>query len=76
MLTGDPEGAAPDHQVPAHGRVPGDVRPAVSDLRQSAQCPLPAHAGVLKIADRLAVGLEEQEVVVNVACSHERISKR
>ena len=56
MLPGDPEGAAPDHQIPAHGRVPGDVRAAVTDLRQPAYCPLPTHAWVLEVSDWPAVG--------------------
>ena len=75
VLPGDPQGASPDHQVPAHRGMPRDVRTAVPDGREPTQGPLPAYTRVLQVAERLSTRLEEQEVVADLARLTEQAGK-
>ena len=65
MLFRDPQRVVPDHQIPAHGRMPGAVGFAVADHLQPVQRLTPTGIRVQKIADRFAVAFEEELFVMD-----------
>ncbi len=75
MLSRDPEGIGPDHQVPADRGVPRSARTAISD-RQPPQCLSPADRIVPRKGHRASVSRDEQEVVIDEAAGSKALDHR
>jgi len=70
VLLGDVEWIAPEHQVPTHGGMARGVGPAVAD-GQAFERESPVTMDLVQTPTRLAVGVEEQVLVLNPADSFE-----